>query len=84
VAGERKVEHWRTLLTARAVENTVYVAAAAQPGPRYSGHSMVVAPSGDVLDEADESDGRVVSAGISRSLLEEVRSTNPSLVNRRM
>jgi hypothetical protein len=45
---------------------------------------MVVAPSGDVLDEADESDGPVVSAGISRSLLDEVRSTNPSLVNRRM
>jgi predicted amidohydrolase len=84
VAGERKVDHWRTLLTARAVENTVYVAAAAQPGPRYSGHSMVVAPSGDVLAEADESDGPVVSAGISRSLLDEVRSTNPSLVNRRM
>lgn len=84
VAGERKVDHWRTLLTARAVENTVYVAAAAQPGPRYSGHSMLVAPSGDVLDETDESDRRVVAAGISRDLLAEVRSANPSLVNRRM
>ena len=32
VAGDLKVDHWRTLLRARAIENTVYVAAAAQPG----------------------------------------------------
>ena len=84
VAGERKVDHWRTLVVARAVENTVYVAAAAQPGPRYSGHSMVVAPTGDVLGEADESDGRVIAASVSGTLLADARSTNPSLVNRRM
>ena len=46
VAGPRKVEHWRTLVRARAIENTVFVVAAAQPGPRYSGHSMVVDPLG--------------------------------------
>ena len=44
VAGPRKVDHWRTLVRARAIENTVYVAAAGQPGPRYSGHSLVVDP----------------------------------------
>ena len=38
VAGERKVEHWRTLLRARAIENTVWVIGVGQPGPRYSGH----------------------------------------------
>ncbi|MET1132834.1 MAG: carbon-nitrogen hydrolase family protein, partial [Aeromicrobium sp.] len=37
VAGEHKVEHWRTLLRARAIENTVWVAAAGQGGSRYSG-----------------------------------------------
>lgn len=84
VAGERKVDHWRTLVTARAVENTVYVAAAAQPGPRYSGHSMAVAPTGEVLDEVDEADGQVAWASFSRALLREARSTNPSLGNRRM
>jgi deaminated glutathione amidase len=84
VAGERKVDHWRTLVTARAVENTVYVAAAAQPGPRYSGHSMVVAPTGEVLVELDEGDGQVAEATVSRRALAEVRTTNPSLINRRM
>ena len=54
VAGERKVEHWRTLLRARAIENTVWVVGVGQPGPRYTGHSMVVAPDGDVVLEAGE------------------------------
>lgn len=42
VAGERKVDHWRTLVRARAIENTVYVAACGQPGPRYTGHSLEI------------------------------------------
>ena len=56
VAGPRKVDHWRTLVRARAIENTVYVAAAGQPAPRYTGHSMVVDPLGDVLAEAGDGD----------------------------
>ena len=46
VAGPGKVQHWRTLVTARAIENIAYVAAVGQPGPRYTGHSMVVGPAG--------------------------------------
>ena len=82
VAGERKVDHWRTLVKARAIENTVYVAAAGQPGPRYTGHSMIVGPLGDTLGEAGEGD-LVVTAAVERSLLDEARSSNPSLANRR-
>ncbi|MGZ5417112.1 MAG: carbon-nitrogen hydrolase family protein [Nocardioides sp.] len=85
VAGERKVDHWRTLVRARAIENTVYVAAAGQPGPRYCGHSMIVGPDGDVLVEAEQDDdGTGVFSGVSRPHLEAVRSTNPSLANRRL
>ena len=62
VAGERKVEHWRTLLRARAIENTVWVVGVGQPGPRYTGHSIVVAPDGDVVVEAGE-DGRRARRG---------------------
>ena len=54
VAGDRKVEHWRTLLRARAIENTVWVVGVGQPGPRYTGHSMVVAPDGDIVAEAED------------------------------
>ncbi len=83
VAGERKVDHWRTLVRARAIENTVFVAAAAQPAPRYSGHSMVVDPLGDVLAEAGD-DPAVVGAVLRREVLEQARRTNPSLANRRL
>ena len=83
VAGPRKVDHWRTLVRARAIENTVYVAAAAQPAPRYCGHSLVVDPLGDVVVEAGEGDA-VVEATIERSRLEKAREVNPSLANRRL
>ena len=83
VAGPRKVDHWRTLLRARAIENTVYVAAAGQPAPRYSGHSMVVDPLGDVVVEAGDG-AEVVRAEVSRATLAAARRTNPSLLNRRL
>jgi predicted amidohydrolase len=83
VAGARKVDHWRTLVRARAVENTVFVLAAGQPGPRYSGHSLVVDPLGDVLAEAGE-DATVITATLDHETLATARRTNPSLANRRM
>ncbi|WP_435769004.1 carbon-nitrogen hydrolase family protein [Nocardioides sp. SYSU DS0651] len=87
VAGPRKVHHWRTLLTARAIENTVYVAAAAQPAPRYCGHSLVVDPFGEVVAETGSGapdDPAVVRAVLERATLEEARRVNPSLANRRL
>jgi predicted amidohydrolase len=83
VAGPRKVDHWRTLVRARAIENTVYVVAAGQPGPRYTGHSMVVDPLGDVLAEAEEAPA-LLRATLTGSVLGAARSTNPSLANRRL
>ena len=82
VAGPRKVRHWETLVTARAVENVAYVAAVGQPGPTYSGHSLLVDPRGDVVLSAG--DGEEVLVGeVSRALVVEARTENPSLLNRR-
>ena len=83
VAGPRKVDHWRTLVRARAIENTVFVAAAGQPGPRYTGHSMVVGPLGDVLAEAG-ADPAILTATLDLEDLAAARRTNPSLANRRL
>jgi predicted amidohydrolase len=83
VAGERKVDHWRTLVRARAIENTAYVLAAGQPAPRYTGHTRVVDPLGDILVEAGDGE-ETVTAALSRERLEKARHTNPSLANRRL
>jgi deaminated glutathione amidase len=82
VAGPGKVEHWRTLALARAIENTAYVAAVGQPGPRYTGHSLVAGPSGEVLAEVGDGE-HLLAATVERDRLEEARRTNPSLANRR-
>ena len=82
VAGPGKVEHWRTLAMARAIENTAYVAAVGQPGPRYTGHSLVVGPAGQVVGELGDGD-HVITASVTTEELEEARSANPSLLNRR-
>jgi deaminated glutathione amidase len=83
VAGPRKVAHWRALAVARAIENLAYVAAVGQPGPRYSGHTMLVDPRGEVLGEAGEGDGEIVSGEIDPELTAAARQENPSLLNRR-
>jgi predicted amidohydrolase len=83
VAGPRKVDHWTTLLRARAIENTVFVVGVGQPGPRYTGHSMVVGPLGDVLVEGD-AEASTLRATLDLASVAEARRTNPSLANRRL
>jgi predicted amidohydrolase len=82
VAGAGKVHHWRTLVTARAIENTAYVAAVGQPGPRYTGHSLVVGPTGELVAEVGDGD-HVLTASVSSEDLARARQENPSLLNRR-
>jgi predicted amidohydrolase len=83
VAGPRKVDHWTTLLRARAIENTVYVVGVGQSAPRYTGHSMVVGPLGDVLAEGGD-DTEILTVELDLSAVAEARRTNPSLANRRL
>ncbi len=83
VAGPHKVDHWRTLVRARAIENVAYVVAVGQPGPRYTGHSLVVDPWGDVVVEAGAAP-EVLHATLERHVLTEARDANPSLANRRL
>jgi len=83
VAGPGKVHHWRTLVTARAIENTVDVIAAAQSGEHYCGHSVIVDAAGSMVEEAGEGDA-VLRADLTATAISEVRGANPSLLNRRM
>ena len=83
VAGDLKLDHWRTLLAARAIENTVYVVAAAQGGDRYTGHSLVVDPWGSIVGEADLAP-EIVRATLDPEVVTRAREVNPSLANRRI
>ncbi|MBY8862554.1 carbon-nitrogen hydrolase family protein [Nocardia sp. CA2R105] len=82
IPGPDKVEQWSTLLRARAIENTAYVAAADHAAPRGAGWSMIVDPTGMVLAELGEGTG-FATARIEPDHLDKVRATNPSLNLRR-
>jgi predicted amidohydrolase len=79
-------DHWHVLLRARAIENQLYVAAAAQigetlPGKPAYGRSLIIDPWGLVLAQAPD-EQTVISAGLDRTHLEEIRAKLPSLANR--
>jgi deaminated glutathione amidase len=82
VAGPFKEEHWSVLLRARAIENTIYVAAAGQTGTSYCGRSSIVDPLGVVMAALDEAEG-YVTAEVSDDRLREVRARLPVLAQRR-
>jgi deaminated glutathione amidase len=79
-------DHWHVLLRARAIENQLYVVAAAQVGetlprkPAY-GRSLIVDPWGVVLAQAPDEE-TVISAELDRAHLEDIRAKLPSLANR--
>jgi predicted amidohydrolase len=82
VAGPRKQDHWMTMCRARAIENTSYLLAAAQPPPTYCGRSLVVDPMGVEIVGLGETDG-VATAEISPELVSSVRASLPVLAQRR-
>ncbi len=81
--GDHKVDHWETLLKARAIENTVWVAAAGTSSPHTIGHSAVLDPMGIAhVYLTDEEEG-VVTTEVTRKRVEDVREFLPVLNNRR-
>ncbi|MCR2763496.1 carbon-nitrogen hydrolase family protein [Microbacterium sp. zg.B48] len=83
VRGPLKEHHWRTLVHARAIENTVFVAAADHPPPLGVGNSMIVDPQGvEVAAIGTATD--VVVAHLDRDAVQRVRRVNPALRLRRM
>ncbi|GAA1056761.1 hydrolase [Agromyces luteolus] len=82
VRGPLKEAHWRTLTTARAIENTAYVLAADHAPPIGAGNSMIVDPMGvEVATIGEQTD--VALAWLSTERIAEVRRRNPALALRR-
>lgn len=75
-----RIEHWRALLIARAIENQCYIvgvnAAGETAGTVFGGHSMVVDPWGKIVVEAGE-DPQMLTVDIEMDTIEEVRARIP-------
>ena len=80
VHGPLKESHWEVLVRARAIENTVYVAAAGMAGRPHTGCSLLVDPMGVPVARAGEVEGLVVGE-IDLDRVHAVRRANPSLEN---
>jgi predicted amidohydrolase len=75
-----RLEHWRTLLRARAIENQLFVVAANRTGQgdssNWCGHSTIIDPWGNILAEAEEGE-TVLVADLEMGLVDEVRARVP-------
>ncbi len=82
----QRIEHWRTLLQARAIENQCYMIACNAVGQTgdtvFGGHSMIVDPWGKIVIEAGETPA-LLTAEIELDLIEEVRRRIPVFEDRR-
>ena len=80
--------HWEILLRARAIENGMFVIAAAQGGQHEDGrttygHSMIIDPWGKVLGEAGGEGEAIVLADIDPAMVPATRAKIPNLKNGR-
>ncbi len=89
-AGPGKVEQWELLARARALDSTTYIAACGQTDPGHGGgkaptgvgHSLVVSPTGVVLDHLGAEPGLLV-VDLDVTAVATAREALPVLANRR-
>lgn len=82
VDGPKKAAQWETLLTARAIENEMFVIGACRADKGYIGKSLVIAPDGTVVSRGD-TDEELLIAHLDTKLLEQMRSAIPVFAHRR-
>lgn len=81
-----RLDHWRTILKARAIENQLFVIAANRCGNqgmvRFCGNSMIVNPWGEVISEAGEEE-KTITSEIDLNLVTKYRQDMPALKDRK-
>jgi predicted amidohydrolase len=80
--------HWEILLRARAIESGAFVIAPAQGGTHEDGratwgHSIAVAPWGEVIGLLDHDEPGVLIADLDLAQVAKARAAIPALVNER-
>jgi omega-amidase len=83
---EKRVEHWKALLKARAIENQCYVIGVNRIGEdanklKYSGDSLIYDALGKEISTANSSEG-IVYSNLNFSELESIRNSLPFLKDR--
>lgn len=78
----RRIEHWKALIKARAIENQCYIAAVnrvgTDPGNSYNGFSSIISPLGEELVALEDIE-TVSGADISLDTLSDIRKRLPFL-----
>jgi predicted amidohydrolase len=82
-----RVEHWRVLAQARAIENQAYVIASNRVGKDdelwFCGNSAIIDPRGVVIAAASADREELIHADLSQGLVSSVRQRVQSLGHRR-
>ncbi|QPC46134.1 carbon-nitrogen family hydrolase [Mangrovibacillus cuniculi] len=82
----KRLDHWRTLLIARAIENQCFVVACNRAGsdPQnvFAGHSLIIDPWGTIVSEGTEKE-EIIYGTIDSKQVQEVRSMIPIFEDRR-
>ncbi len=82
----QRIDHWRTLLRARAIENQCFIVACNRVGAdrdnTFGGYSAVIDPWGAVVIEGDDT-ARLLHATLDLDLVDDVRSRIPVWNDRR-
>jgi omega-amidase len=83
----RRIEHWKILMRARAIENQMFFSAVNTVGQigdeTFGGSSAIISPWGETLAEADSSCASLITAEIDLDSVSEVRSRIPIFADRR-
>lgn len=81
-----RIDHWVTLLRARAIENLAYVVGVNRtgndPSLEYCGRSIIIDPHGEILADAGDAE-TVISGELDLGAVEEWRKQFPSLKHAR-
>ncbi|MBU1340438.1 MAG: carbon-nitrogen family hydrolase [Proteobacteria bacterium] len=83
---EKRIEHWKTLVKARALENQLFMVCSNRTGLdgplQFPGMSMIVDPMGEIVADAGNADGTCY-AEIDMTLVKTARSNIPCMTDRR-
>ncbi len=82
-----RIDHWRKLLMARAIENQMYIAACNRVGSMgdndFSGHSMIIDPWGEIVGELADGTEGILEGEINLDDVDEIRRNIPVFQDRR-